>query len=256
MQPSVVSDDQPRINPPADPPAHEQNRKTTRTTAHRGGVRRSPVRAASPRRRAVPRERHPRSASPAGWSTTRRGGPTSLRGSWCTCASADRTPTRLRAWHARTTRWARSRPRRRGIVMGPVRWLVVAVLAGHGLIHLLGVVKASGWAEVSQLRQPIGPGAGVVWLLAAVLVLASAVLIAAGAPTWWWTVAVLAAVVSEVAIATAWSDAKFGTAANLMLRRSPLPTASPPWGRPASTPSFATKPSKRRRTPSQRRGRW
>ena len=94
---------------------------------------------------------------------------------------------------------------------------MVAVLAGHGLIHLLGVVKAFGWAEVSELEQPIGPGGGVVWLLAAVLVLASAVLIAAGAPTWWWAVAVLAAVVSQIAIATAWSDAKFGTAANLIL---------------------------------------
>jgi hypothetical protein len=111
----------------------------------------------------------------------------------------------------------RGRYERRGIMTGSVRWVVVAVLAGHGLIHLLGAVKGFGWAEVSQLKQPIGPGGGLVWLLAAVLVLASAVLIAAGAPTWRWAVAVLAAMVSEVAIATAWSDAKFGTAANLIL---------------------------------------
>ena len=98
-----------------------------------------------------------------------------------------------------------------------LRWTVVAVLAGHGLIHLLGVVKGFGWAEVTQLKQPIGPGAGVVWLLAATLVLAAAALIAAKAPTWWWLVAVLGAAASEVAIATSWSDAKFGTAANLIL---------------------------------------
>ncbi len=66
------------------------------------------------------------------------------------------------------------------------RWVVVAVLVGHGLIHLLGVAKGFGWAEVPQLKQPIGAGGGVLWLLAAILVLASAVLIAAGAPTWWW----------------------------------------------------------------------
>ena len=100
---------------------------------------------------------------------------------------------------------------------GAVRWVVVAVLVCHGLIHLLGVVKAFGWVEVSQLKEPIGPGGGVVWLLAAVLVLASCVLIAAGASTWWWVVAVLGAVVSQVAIATSWSDARFGTAANLIL---------------------------------------
>jgi hypothetical protein len=98
-----------------------------------------------------------------------------------------------------------------------LRWTVVAVLAGHGLIHLLGVVKGFGWAEVTQLKQPIGPGVGGVWLLAATLVLATAVLIAAQAPSWWWLVAVIGAVASEVAIATAWSDAKFGTAGNLIL---------------------------------------
>ncbi len=98
-----------------------------------------------------------------------------------------------------------------------LRWTVAAVLAGHALIHLLGVVKGFGWAEVTQLKQPIGPGAGVVWLLAATLVLTSAVLIAAQAPSWWWLVALLGAVASEVAIATSWSDAKYGTAANLIL---------------------------------------
>jgi hypothetical protein len=98
-----------------------------------------------------------------------------------------------------------------------LRWVVVSVLAGHGFIHLLGAVKGFGWAEVAQLKQPIGHGGGVVWLLAAVLVLTSAVLIAAGAPTWWWIIAVLAAVISEVAIVTSWSDAKFGTLANVLL---------------------------------------
>ena len=98
-----------------------------------------------------------------------------------------------------------------------VRWIVVAVLAGHGLIHLLGVAKGFGWAEVTQLRQPIGAAGGALWLLAGILVLVSAGFIAVGAPTWWWWVAVLGAAVSEVAIATSWSDAKLGTAANLVL---------------------------------------
>jgi hypothetical protein len=98
-----------------------------------------------------------------------------------------------------------------------VRWIVVAVLAGHGLIHLLGVAKGFGWAEVTQLKQPIGPAGGALWLLAGILVLVSAGSIAVGAPTWWWWVAVLGAAVSEFAIATSWSDAKLGTAANLVL---------------------------------------
>ncbi len=98
-----------------------------------------------------------------------------------------------------------------------VRWVVVTVLVGHGLIHLLGALKGFGWAEITQLRQPIGHGGGVLWLLAAVLVLGSAALIAAGAPSWWWAVALLGAVLSQVAIVTSWDDAKFGTAVNLVL---------------------------------------
>lgn len=98
-----------------------------------------------------------------------------------------------------------------------VRWVVVLVLVGHGLLHLLGVAKGFGWSEVAQLKQPIGVLGGVLWLIAGILVLASAVLIAAGAPTWWWVIAVLGAVVSEVAIVTSWSDAKAGTLVNVIL---------------------------------------
>jgi hypothetical protein len=98
-----------------------------------------------------------------------------------------------------------------------LRWVVVAVLVGHGLIHLLGVVKGFGWAEVAQLKQSIGAVGGVLWLLAALLVLASAALIAVGAPTWWWVIAVCGAMISQVAIVTSWSDAKAGTLVNVLL---------------------------------------
>ena len=98
-----------------------------------------------------------------------------------------------------------------------VRWIVVAVLVGHGLIHFLGVAKGFGWAEVPALTAPVGVRGGVLWLLAATLVLATAVFIAVRAPTWWWMVAVCAAAVSQVAIATSWSDAKAGTVVNVIL---------------------------------------
>jgi hypothetical protein len=98
-----------------------------------------------------------------------------------------------------------------------LRWVVVVVLVGHGLIHLLGVAKAFGWAAVPHLEQPIGAWVGLLWLLAAVLVLASAVCIAAGAPTWWWVIAACGAAVSQVAIVISWSDAKAGTVLNVIL---------------------------------------
>ena len=98
-----------------------------------------------------------------------------------------------------------------------IRWVVVAVLVGHGFIHLLGAAKGLGWSEVGQLKEPIGPGLGVVWLIAAALVLASAGLVAVGAPTYWWALALGSAAVSQVAISTSWSDAKAGTAANVVI---------------------------------------
>ena len=98
-----------------------------------------------------------------------------------------------------------------------LRWIMVVLLTGHGLIHLLGAAKGLGWAEVGQLQQPIGVGAGVLWLLASLLVLAAAALLAVGAPTWWWVLAGCAAVLSQVAVGTSWSDAKAGTAINVLL---------------------------------------
>ena len=98
-----------------------------------------------------------------------------------------------------------------------LRWLLVVVLAGHGLIHLLGVAKGFGWADVSQLTKPIGVVGGGLWLLAAALVVTTAVLLAVGAPTWWWALALGAATISQIAIATSWTDARAGTIVNLVL---------------------------------------
>ena len=55
-----------------------------------------------------------------------------------------------------------------------LRWIMVVLLTGHGLIHLLGAAKGFSWADVEQLRQPIGTSTAVLWLLASVLVLTAA----------------------------------------------------------------------------------
>ncbi|MCW2868626.1 MAG: hypothetical protein JWR20_2814 [Marmoricola sp.] len=98
-----------------------------------------------------------------------------------------------------------------------LKWVLVTVLTGHGLLHLLGAVKGLGWAPVALLAQPIDAGAGAVWLVAALLILLAALMFARGTPPWWWAVALLGAGVSQIAIATSWGDAKFGTIANVVL---------------------------------------
>jgi uncharacterized membrane protein YphA (DoxX/SURF4 family) len=82
-----------------------------------------------------------------------------------------------------------------------IRWIVVAVLFFHGVIHLLGAAKGLGWAEVSRLaKEPGHPAEGIAWLAAAALVLIAVVLIALGRPSWWWVVAAVAAVFSQAVI--------------------------------------------------------
>jgi hypothetical protein len=102
-------------------------------------------------------------------------------------------------------------------MLATLRWMVVVVLVVHGLLHLPGVAAGFGWAEIEQLGQPIGPAGAVLWLLAALLVLATAATLAVGAPTWWWVLAAVAAVVSQTAILTSWSDAGAGTAVTVLL---------------------------------------
>ncbi len=68
-----------------------------------------------------------------------------------------------------------------------------AVLAGHGLIHLLGVALLWQWGQPGDLRyDDVSPAAGSlagiivggVWLTATLLFLLTAVLVLMGRPTW------------------------------------------------------------------------
>ncbi len=86
----------------------------------------------------------------------------------------------------------------------------------HGLIHLLGVAKASGIVEVKELTHPISKPAGVAWLVAALLLLTSALLFILGEGL-WWIVGIPAVILSQTLIFQFWSDAKFGTIANVLI---------------------------------------
>lgn len=97
-----------------------------------------------------------------------------------------------------------------------LRWCIVALTFGHGLVHLVGAAKGLGWADVTRLHEPIGTTLGAAWLIAAVLVVVAAVLLAARVG-WWWLAGVLAVAVSQTVILTSWGDAKAGTFVNMVL---------------------------------------
>ena len=97
-----------------------------------------------------------------------------------------------------------------------MRWFFALFVLLHGLLHLLGFVKAFELAELSTLTQPISRPMGVVWFVAAVLLCAAAGVFAFTTRA-FWMIGLVAALVSQVVIITSWSDARVGTLANLII---------------------------------------
>lgn len=89
------------------------------------------------------------------------------------------------------------------------------LLLVHGLIHLLGFVKAFGLASLRGLPIAISRPAGAAWLAAAILCVVAAIAIL-GAARWWWAITLAAAVLSQALVISAWAEAKAGTAVNLV----------------------------------------
>jgi hypothetical protein len=94
--------------------------------------------------------------------------------------------------------------------------LLAILLAFHGLIHFMGVAKAFGLVDLPELTQPIAPAVGLIWLAAALLFLATGAAIFVW-PRGWWMLGAAGVAVSMTAIALAWSDARWGTIANVAI---------------------------------------
>ena len=94
--------------------------------------------------------------------------------------------------------------------------LLVILIIVHGLIHLLGFVKAVGWAELKQLTKTISRPWGYIWLIVALVWMATGVLLVINFE-YWWIFSWLALAGSVGLIITQWKDAKFGMIANLLI---------------------------------------
>lgn len=97
-----------------------------------------------------------------------------------------------------------------------MRVIFFVLIMIHALIHLMGFVKAYKLAEVSQLSHEISKVAGLLWLSATILLATGAVLFLFRNPTWWLP-AGAGMILSQVLVVLFWSDAKFGTVANLII---------------------------------------
>jgi len=97
-----------------------------------------------------------------------------------------------------------------------VKIAVVILALIHGVIHLLGFVKAFHLQEIKALTLPISKTMGTLWLAASLLFIIYALSLSLG-HKYSWILGVTAVVLSQFVIILFWSDAKWGTVPNLIL---------------------------------------
>jgi hypothetical protein len=105
-----------------------------------------------------------------------------------------------------------------------MKYLFVLFLIFHGLIHLMGFLKAFGFAQINQLTKEISRPTGSMWLMATLLLIAASVFFIVK-KEYWWLIALSGAILSQLLIVFYWHDAKFGTIANVII----LAVAIPAW---------------------------
>lgn len=86
----------------------------------------------------------------------------------------------------------------------------------HGLIHLLGFLKAFDLAEVNELKLPITRSSGIIWLLTSILFLITAFLFYISSGMYIW-LGVTAVILSQTLIWRDWEDARYGSIPNLII---------------------------------------
>ncbi len=94
-----------------------------------------------------------------------------------------------------------------------IRIIFAIAVMIHGLVHLMGFVKAFRLAGIKELAMDISRPAGALWLAVSLLFLATAAQVVLKHDAWWMTAAV-AVVLSQALVVLYWHDAKFGTIAN------------------------------------------
>lgn len=95
-----------------------------------------------------------------------------------------------------------------------ILFFIIVVL--HGLIHLLGFIKAFRIGEIKGLTIPVSRPAGIVWLLATLLFIVYGLLRFACA-AFDWAAGFGAVAISQFLIIRFWKDARFGTIINVLV---------------------------------------
>jgi hypothetical protein len=96
------------------------------------------------------------------------------------------------------------------------RLFFIFVLLAHGLIHLLGFVKAFEIAEIKDLQIVISRQIGLWWLFACLLLITTSILYLIE-NQYWWLLGMIGALLSQILIMYFWNETRFGTIPNLLI---------------------------------------
>lgn len=95
--------------------------------------------------------------------------------------------------------------------------IAISILIGiHGIIHLFGFLKAFELSEFNAISQHISKAYGIFWLFTFILFILTLILYNIHFE-YWWLPGFLSITLSQVLIFNYWSDAKFGSIANLII---------------------------------------
>lgn len=101
-------------------------------------------------------------------------------------------------------------------IVNIMRTLLLIMILAHGLLHVLGFVKAFKLADLPQLTRPISRTNGVLWLVAAILFIVCGILFYVYHES-WWMVGIASVIISEYVIIRDWEDAGLGTTLNITI---------------------------------------
>lgn len=97
-----------------------------------------------------------------------------------------------------------------------MKYFLSALIILHGLIHLMGFAKAFELADLAQLTKSISKPVGLLWLIAAILLVFGGVLFVLENKI-TWLITGLGVLLSIILVITHWRDAKIGIIANLFI---------------------------------------
>jgi hypothetical protein len=97
-----------------------------------------------------------------------------------------------------------------------MRIFIFTIIILHGLIHLMGFVKAFGFADISELNLAVSRSWGLLWMISALTLIIAGILWILNMEN-WWIAALIGLILSQILIFTFWQDARFGTIPNLII---------------------------------------